>query len=396
MNHVDPSHALRLLRRLAPPSLLLASVLLWTAAAAAMQLVEDAPAALDGDFVSAIVVDVPTGEVLAAKQPHLRREPASMAKMMTELIVLERAAQGDISLQDEVTVSAHASRIGGSQVYLADGEVFRIEELLEALAIHSANDAAVALAEHVAGSVPAFVDLMNIRAQELGMNDTEFHSVHGLPPGRGQQPDMTSAYDMALLGLALVRHPEALRWSSQATAPFRDGEFTLYNPNKLVGKFRGLDGLKTGYHREAGYCVTATAVQRNRRLLSVVMGCSSDKARATETTRLLAYGFNLFRPQTLIEAGRTVLPEKLSISGGKKGEVAVAVDGPLVVSVRRDRSDQVEVQMRLLDDIQAPIQEGQVVGQAVAVLGDRDLSEAPIVAVESVARGSWWDRLLRR
>jgi len=271
---------------------------------------------IDGDFATAILVDARSGMPLAAKNPDQRRQPASMLKMMTELILLEHIDEDDIAMTDTVTVSARASRMGGSQVYLAHREQFTVEELMGALAIHSANDAAVALAEHTAGSVEAFVDLMNLRALELGMVNSEFHTVHGLPAGRGQQPDMTTARDMAILGRELLKHPEALVWSSQATAPFRGGKFTLYNPNKLVGKYRGLDGLKTGYHGQAGFCVTATAIQKDVRLLSVVMGCPTNQGRATETTRLLSYGFNRYRKVTVVsEAGVPV-------------EAPVALEGP--------------------------------------------------------------------
>ena len=266
-------------------------------------------ASLTGDFKSAIVIDAETGLVLVATNERVRRQPASMLKMMTELIVLDHIADDDLKLDEIVKVSANASRMGGSQVYLKHGEEFTVDELLHALAIHSANDAAVALAEHLAGSTAAFVDLMNMKAMDLGLLDTEFHSVHGLPPGRGQRPDLTTALDMATLGRELVKYPRALEWASTKTAPFRDGKFTLYNPNKLVGTYRGLDGIKTGYTGPAGFCVTASAVQKGKRLISVVMGCSSDRARATETTRLLTYGFNAYRRVEVIPEAGVALPE---------------------------------------------------------------------------------------
>ena len=269
------------------------------------------PTALTGDFKSAIVIDAETGMVLVATDAHARHQPASMLKMMTELIVLEHVAEGDVKMDDKVKVSAKSSKMGGSQVYLKHGEVFTVEELLLALAIHSANDAAVALAEHVAGSTDAFIDLMNMRAEDLGMTNSHFETVHGLPPGWKQEPDLTTAHDMAVLGRALVHYPEALEWASTKTAPFRGGKFTLYNPNKLVGNYRGLDGLKTGYTGPAGFCVTATATQRGKRLISVVMGCSTDKARATETTRLLTYGFNMYQQVPVIPAAGETLPLSL-------------------------------------------------------------------------------------
>jgi D-alanyl-D-alanine carboxypeptidase (penicillin-binding protein 5/6) len=241
--------------------------------------------------------------------------------------------------------------------------------------------------------VEAFVDLMNIRARELGMHDTEFHSVHGLPPGLRQKPDLTSAHDMALLARELIRHPLALEWASTETAPFRGGEFILYNPNKLIGTYRGLDGLKTGYHGKAGFCVTATAVQKGKRLISVVMGAPTDQARATETTRLLSYGFNLYKTVTLIQEGRVVLEEKLQVKGGKQGEVVVACEGPLEVIVPRHRVASVVVEHRLPADVQAPLVTGQEVGKAVALLRGRVLGEVPIVVMEDVAEGNWFDRL---
>lgn len=351
------------------------------------------PAVLEGKFKSALVMDAGTGEILVANESHVRRQPASMLKMLTELIVLERIAEGDLSLADEVKVSAKASKMGGSQVYLKHNEVFTVEELLLALAIHSANDAATALAEHVAGSSEAFVDLMNLRAKKLGMRDSEFHSVHGLPPGRGQKPDLTSAYDMAILGRALVRYPQALRWASTEKAPFRNGEFDLYNPNKLVGKYRGLDGIKTGYHRQAGFCVTASAVQKGKRLISVVMGAPTDPDRATETTRLLSYGFNLFTRVTLVEEGRIPLDERLSVKGGKKKQVAIAYQGPLIVSVRKDRIREIQILPRLPENTAAPVTDGQVVGEGVAMLDGVELGEVTIVTIEAVPRGNWLERL---
>ncbi len=351
-------------------------------------------ARLDGRFATAILVDARTGMPLAGKNPDERRQPASMTKMMTELIVLERLAEGDLAPDDVVTVSARASRMGGSQVYLAHREEFTVNELLAALAIHSANDAAVALAEYTAGSVEAFVDLMNYRARELGMVNTEFHGVHGLPPARGQLPDLTTARDMATLGRALMEHPEALEWSSQSTAPFRDGEFTLYNPNKLVGTYRGLDGLKTGYHGQAGYCVTATAVQRGVRLLSVVMGCPTDRDRATETTRLLAYGFNLYTEQDLVRKGEAAA-DPVTVRDGKAGEVGVVYAEDLRVSVPGGQVDDIAITHHLDGPVDAPVAAGEKLGEAVVELDGYELGRVDLIAAETVARGNWLERLLR-
>jgi len=313
--------------------------------------------------------------------------------MMTELLILESVEEGSFSLTDIITVSGHASQMGGSQVYLKEGEQFTVEELLKALSIHSANDAAVALAEFHSGSKEAFIDLMNLRAQELGMTETTYHSVHGLPAGWNQEPDLTCAYDQAVLGRKLISHDLAIAWGGMATAPFRDGEFTLYNPNKLIGKYRGLDGIKTGFHQAAGYCLTATAVQKGRRLISVVMGCSADQSRATETTRLLSYGFNLYVTLPIIETAGQPLEHVLRVKDGKEREVPVGYGQQLTVFVRRDRAEEVTVEMRLDEDVTAPVQQGQAVGVAIAKLGVRVLGEVPIVALEAVERGNLLQRI---
>lgn len=378
----------------APPSLL-------SPAALAQGFAASAPAYPDlshvetmtGEFASALVMDAESGEVLIAHEPFLQRQPASMVKMMTELLVLERVVEGDITFSDWITVSAHASRMGGSQVYLKEGEQFTVEELLMSLAIHSANDGAVALAEYLAGSVAAFVDLMNLRARELGMHETVYHSVHGLPPGRNQEPDLTCAYDQAILGRELMKHPEAVIWASTKTAEFRNGEFTLYNPNRLIGTYRGLDGIKTGFHNAAGYCLAASAVQKDRRLISVVMGCPTDAQRAGETTRLLSYGFNMFIQLALVERAGLPIEQTLRVKQGRVREIPVGYGDALSVFVRRDQSNEIVVEMRLDDGVKAPVGQGQIVGRATAKLGARVLAEVPLVALEAVERGSFWQRL---
>jgi len=354
------------------------------------------PKVMTGDFKSALVIDADTGLVLASTNAQARRQPASMLKMMTELIVLEHVADGDMKMDEIVTVSARSSNMGGSQVYLKHGETFTVEELLAALAIHSANDAAVALAEHLAGSVEAFVDLMNMRAQDLGMVNSEFHSVHGLPAGYKQSPDLTTAEDLGILGRELIKHPHALEWSATKTAPFRDGKFILYNPNKLVGTFRGLDGLKTGFTGPAGFCVTATAVQKGKRLISVVMGCTTDKARATETTRLLTYGFNAYKQVKIIPEAGVVLPDPVGVKGGKVTETTVKYGESLTVMVPRNREEHLVVENRLPEKLEAPLPAGVEVGLAVVLLDGVELGRVPLILVEELPKGNWWNRLTNK
>jgi len=373
--------------RLLPAAALLTGLLLAAAAPADE---------VDGDYRAAFVMEFATGDTLFAANAHQPLPPASMVKMMTELIVLEHVAMGEIGMDDPVTVSRKASSMGGSQVYLRAGEIFTVEELLQALAIHSANDAAVALAEHLAGSTDAFVELMNARARELGMNDTRFHYVHGLPPERGQEPDLSSARDMALLGRELARHPEALAWAVMDQVPFRDGKFLLTNPNPLVGKYRGLEGIKTGYHDGAGYCLTAAATQKGVRLISVVMGAPDDESRGRETTRLLSRGFSRYTRLTLVAAAREPLPDPVKVKGGAVREVGLLYAAPLEVGVRKEVSDAVRLEHRLPTRLEAPLAAGQVVGKAVATVDGKVLGEVPVIVAADVDKGSFWQRLFHR
>jgi D-alanyl-D-alanine carboxypeptidase (penicillin-binding protein 5/6) len=389
-----PSARISVMLLLSAALLMLALPVLGQTADQAPDAESSFPASLTGDFKSALVMDAETGLILVTNNPRVRRQPASMLKMMTELLILESINEGDLKMSDEVKVSANSSNMGGSQVYLKHNEVFTVEELLQALAIHSANDAAVALAEHLSGSTEAFVDLMNMRAKDLGMTDSKFSTVHGLPPAWKQEPDLTSARDMAILGREIVKYPHALQWASTKTAPFRDGKFTLYNPNKLVGNYRGLDGIKTGFTGPAGFCVTASAVQKGKRLISVVMGCSTDKARATETTRLLSYGFNMYTQVPVFTSVGEPLPEQVAVKGGKKKIVPITYGQTLTVSVPRNREADIKIENRLQAPIQAPVTLGMEVGHAIVTLDGVELGRVPLVTTGEVAKGNWLNRLL--
>ena len=247
-------------------------------------------------YLGAIVIDAATGRVLFEEGADVRAYPASVLKLMDLLIVLETIQGGRLSLTDPVTVSARAATTGGSQVWLAEKEVFTVEELLYALMIQSANDAAVALAEKVAGSTEAFVDLMNRRARELGMQQTTFHSVHGLPPGKGQQPDVTTPRDFALLCRAVLRHPQALGYTSTRERAFRPAGgpkmVLMRTHNHLLADLAGCDGLKTGYYTVAGFSIAATASRNGQRVVAVVMGSTDRKVRDERARQLIERGFS--------------------------------------------------------------------------------------------------------
>ncbi len=259
-------------------------------------------------YIGAMVVEATSGRVLGEDQADARAYPASVLKLMDLLIVLEHVQAGKLTLQDKVTVSARAAKTGGSQVWLAEKEVFTVEELLYALMIQSANDAAVALAERVAGSTEAFVELMNRRAKELGMTHTEFQSVHGLPPGAGQKPDVTTARDFALLCRELVKRPDVLKYTSTREMPFRPNvankTVLMRTHNHLLADVEGCDGLKTGYYAVAGFSVAATAARNGQRVIAVVLGSQDRKVRDAKAAEWVAKGFAVLGGGTPDAGGR--------------------------------------------------------------------------------------------
>jgi serine-type D-Ala-D-Ala carboxypeptidase (penicillin-binding protein 5/6) len=257
-------------------------------------------------YRGAVVVDAASGRVLFEDQADAKGYPASVLKLMDLLIVLEQIEQRQLSLQDEVVVSAKASKTGGSQVWLAEKEVFSVDELLYALMVQSANDAAVALAEKVGGSTEAFVEVMNRRAQQLGMVNTHFNSVHGLPPGAGQQPDITTARDLSILGRELLKHQDTLRYTSTRERTFRPdaGRKTVVmrTHNHLMSQVQGCDGFKTGFFTQAGFSLAATASRNGQRVIAVVLGSTDRKVRDSKAADLLARGF------LALQAPRTASP----------------------------------------------------------------------------------------
>lgn len=242
-------------------------------------------------YVGAIVVNAADGRVLFEDNADAIAYPASVLKLMTLLLVIEKVDAGALRLGDRVRVSGEASRMGGSQVYLKEGETFTVDELLDALMIQSANDAAVALAQHVAGSRDAFVRMMNEKAAALGMKNTRFISEHGLPPGADKTPDVTTARDLATLGMELAKHPLVFRYTSTKERGFRNDQFMMRNHNNLLGVVEGVDGFKTGYFRAAGYSILATAQRNGVRIIAAVLGSENRVMRDTKTRELLAQGF---------------------------------------------------------------------------------------------------------
>jgi D-alanyl-D-alanine carboxypeptidase (penicillin-binding protein 5/6) len=245
-------------------------------------------------YLGAIVVDAATGDALFEDKADAQGYPASCIKLMDLLVILEKIEQGSLKLDDNVTVTAEAATMGGSQVYLKEKEVFKVDDLLYALMVQSANDAAVALAIHIAGTKDGFTELMNEKAATLGMTDTRFHSVHGLPPGAGQEPDISTPRDLSILCRELLKHKDTLRYTSTKERPFRPDvkqPFIMRNHNPLLRSFEGCDGFKTGYFTKAGFSIAATAQRKGMRAIAIVLGSVSKDKRNPKAAELLNKGF---------------------------------------------------------------------------------------------------------
>jgi D-alanyl-D-alanine carboxypeptidase (penicillin-binding protein 5/6) len=237
------------------------------------------PAPPQTPFEAYAVADAADGQILEGRNLQLRWPQASLTKLMLAMVVVERIERGELRLEEPVTASKNAEGMGGTQVFLKAGETFSLDELMTAVLVESANDAAYAVAEHVAGRAELFVAQMNRKARSLGLESTEFHNVHGLPPSNGGAENLTTCIDMVQLARAALRHPQILEWTSIEQTTFRDGSLVITNKNKLVGRMPGVDGLKTGYYRRAGFNVVATGTSGEKRLIVVVLGSSQSKVR---------------------------------------------------------------------------------------------------------------------
>jgi D-alanyl-D-alanine carboxypeptidase (penicillin-binding protein 5/6) len=343
-------------------------------------------------YTSAILVEPETGTILFEKDAHIPLPPASMVKMMTALIVMEKVRDGALKLDDKVTASRWASKMGGSQVYLKEGETMTVEDLLKAVMIHSANDATAALAEHVAGYSEAFVDLMNQRAESLGLKETRYHSVHGLPAEPGQEEDVMSAADLATLGREIMKFPKIVELVAKGQEPFRDGVFTLVNPNHLLRTFPGADGIKTGFHNKAGFCVTGSAMRGDLRLIVVVMGSSTKTECFKNATQLLNQGFAANRMLVPVKGGVALEGQEAKVRGGVASTVPIAAKQDVKILIKKGEEKKVQVAVNVPDRVGAPIAAGQAVGEIVVTFDGVEVGKTQALAVNEVP-GTWWWRL---
>jgi len=325
-----------------------------------------------------------SGTVILAQNEHKPWPTASLAKSMLMLIVAERLDNGSLKLDDKVTTSRLASKMGGSQVYLKEGEVFTVDEMMKAVVVHSANDASLAMAEYVAGSGDAFVQLMNERAAQLGMKDTHYFSVHGLPPASGVGTDVSSAYDEALLARELVRHPQILKWSSITVDRFRAGTFELRNTNHLVFNYNGCDGLKTGFYYKAGFNVVATARRNGMRLIAVVLGSPRKHQNFDEAAKLLSQGFASYEMKQVAKKGSSA-GQPIAIKDGAIASITPVYESDAAIFLKRgDSKTAYKVQYDIPASLSAPVTAGQKLGTAQVMVDNHAVASVALVAPSDV------------
>jgi serine-type D-Ala-D-Ala carboxypeptidase (penicillin-binding protein 5/6) len=345
-------------------------------------------------YATACVMEPSTGTVILDKDMHKPWPTASLAKMMLTLIVVQKLQDGSLKLTDKITCSRKAQEMGGSQVYLAEGEVFTLDDLMKAIMVHSANDACVAVAEYIAGSTEAFVVMMNQEVAKLGLQNTHYYSVHGLPPARGQQPDISSAYDLAEMARVMIKYPDVLRWAAIDTAPFRNGTFILRNTNHLVRTFPGCDGLKTGFYYAAGFNVVATAHRNGLRLIAVVLGSPRKNENFAQAGTMMSEGFAQYEMRQVAKKDAPV-GQSVAVTNGAVASIKPVWGADASIFVKRDDAGKTAftINYKLSDAIAAPVKAGQRVGTAEIIAAAQSPQIIPLVAPVDVAEGTWWQRL---
>ncbi|WP_027407671.1 D-alanyl-D-alanine carboxypeptidase family protein [Anoxybacteroides tepidamans] len=338
---------------------------------------------------SAILIERDTGTILYQKNAHEKLPPASMTKIMTMLLIMEAIDQGKIKWNEKVRASEYAASMGGSQIFLEPGEEMTVDELMRGIAIGSGNDAAVAMAERIAGSEEEFVKMMNKKAKQLGLQDTHFKNATGLPA----DDHYSSAYDMAIMAKELLKYDEITKYTGKYEDYLRantDKKFWLVNTNRLVKFYPGVDGVKTGFTAEAKYCLTATAKKDGMRVIAVVFGAPTPKDRNTQITKLLDYAFSQYKTHPVYK--RNAVITKVNISKGKKKDVELVTAEPISVLTKKGVSvSQMKKVVKLKENVEAPIQKGEVLGTLILKQDGKELLKRPLVAKQAVAEASWWD-----
>jgi serine-type D-Ala-D-Ala carboxypeptidase (penicillin-binding protein 5/6) len=342
---------------------------------------------------SAILMEQDSGSVLYEKNSHEKLPPASMTKIMTLILIMEAIDKGKIDWKDKIRVSDYAASMGGSQIFLEPGEEMRVEDMVKGIAIGSANDASVAMAEHIAGSADAFVSMMNNKAKELGLNDTFFKNATGLPAAG----HYSSAHDMAVMGKELLKHEEVTKYTGLYEDYLRENtekKFWLVNTNRLVKFYPGVDGLKTGFTNEARYCLTATANKNGMRVIAVVMGAPTPKERNTQVTNMLDYAFTQFATKKLFQ--RNEIIKDVKIQKGSKPKLPVVTSENISLLLKKgETAKKVKTEVKVDKSLELPVKKGQQVGSLKIWNGKKLVTESPVLASETINKASWWNLFKR-
>lgn len=336
---------------------------------------------------SAILIERDTGEILYDKDAHIKLPPASMTKVMTLILIMEAIDNNELHLDEKIRISENAASMGGSQIFLGAGEEMSVEDLLKGVAIASGNDASVALAEKIAGSEQSFVKHMNNKVAELGLENTQFNNVSGLPA----KNHYSTSYDMAMMAKELLKYESITDYTSIYDDYLRKGEeneFWLVNTNKLVKFYPGVDGLKTGYTNEAKYCLTATAMKDDMRVVAVVMGADNIKDRNASVSKLLDYAFNHFETNKLFEKGEIVTDIEMFKAENDHVEM-VASQSISTIHKKGESKEELNVSVELYDTHKLPIKKGTQTGTLTVKNGNKVLSETPIVTNRNIETASY-------
>jgi len=335
---------------------------------------------------ASVLMEADTGRVILENASHERRPIASITKIMTMLLAMEAIDSGKIEFDDIVVVSEHAASMGGSQAYMVVGERFTVHDLLKAIAVQSCNDASVALAEKIAGSEDAFVTLMNEKAKQLGMNDTYFRDCTGLT----DEGHYSTAYDVALMSRELImKHPKITEYTTIYYDHLREGEkkFDLVNTNKLINSYEGANGLKTGHTNAAGYCLSATAKRNGMQLIAVVLGEPDNNTRVAECRKMLDYGFANFEVLEINKKGD--IAQEVEVKKGIERKVNAIYNEDVKLLLEKGEKDKVTKEVILKEEIQAPIEKDQVLGDVIFKVGEKEVGKTQIIAAEEVKKASF-------
>lgn len=369
--------------------LILLSLFIFIPSVAAEEVSSD----LAPNSKSAILLDASTKTILFKKNEQEKLAPASMTKVMSMLLIMEAIDNGSLSLDDDVTISENAASMGGSQVYLQAGETYKVKELLKGIAVASGNDAVVAMAEKISGTVSDFVARMNERAKELGAVNTHFVNPHGLDA----EDHYTTAYDMALMAFELLKHPTILEYTSiyEDYLQKNDGSsIWLVNTNKLVRFYDGVDGLKTGFTATAGYCLTATAKKNNLRLISVVMGAETSDKRSSDTTSLLNYGFNTYKTHVVLTTKDSLGVKRVENGVVEQADIVLTQD---YVKLLKQTDAKPNYSFNVsVDSLVAPLKKGDIVGK-VSVVDETGsvIDTLDVTLKEDIPKVNWWQAFLK-